>query len=176
MKTVPRTNSLALCVLTACLIAASTAAHAQGYHARPVHLVVPTSPGGGTDISARRIAPKLAEYLGQQVVVENRAGANTMIGTEYVARAAPDGYTVLMGISSITMSPYTQVKVPYDPVKDFAPVSQVVVVVALVAPAQQVLGETEPRLREEARTRHLAAVGEYRLSGALRDDAAELPD
>jgi tripartite-type tricarboxylate transporter receptor subunit TctC len=128
MKNVPRTNQFALGALTACLIAASTAAYAQDYPTRPVRLIVPTSPGGGTDISARMIAPKLSEYLGRQVVVENRAGGGTNIGVEFVARAAPDGYTLLMGISSLTINPHTQTKVPYDPVKDFAPISQVVVV------------------------------------------------
>jgi len=128
MKTVPKSIRFALCALSACVVAAATAVHAQGYPTRPVRLVVPTSPGGGTDLTARRLAPKLSEYLGQQFVVENRAGGNTMIGMEYVARAAPDGYTVAMGIGSLTMAPYTQFKVPYDPAKDFAPVSQVLVV------------------------------------------------
>lgn len=91
-----------------------------------IRLVVPTSPGGGTDISARNIAPKLSEYLGQQVVVENRAGASTMIGNEYVARATPDGYTLLMGISSLAILPYIHPKVPYDVIRDLAPVSQVI--------------------------------------------------
>ncbi len=94
---------------------------------RPVRLVVPPSPGGGTDISARTIAPKLSEYLGQQVVVENRAGASTIIGNELVARAAPDGYTLLMGISSLAILPYLHAKIPYDVVRDYAPISQVVV-------------------------------------------------
>jgi tripartite-type tricarboxylate transporter receptor subunit TctC len=79
--------------------------------------------GGGTDISARLIAPRLSEYLGQQVVVENRAGAAMMIGGEAVARAAPDGYTLLMGISTLTINPSIHPKMPYDTVRDFAPVS-----------------------------------------------------
>jgi tripartite-type tricarboxylate transporter receptor subunit TctC len=87
---------------------------------------VPSSPGGGTDITARIIAPKLSEYLGQQVVVENRAGAGTMIGGEVVARAASDGYTLLMGISTLAINPAMYKRVPYDALKDFAPISQVV--------------------------------------------------
>jgi tripartite-type tricarboxylate transporter receptor subunit TctC len=98
--------------------------HAQGaYPTKPIRLIVPSVAGGGTDISARLIAPRLSEYLGQQVVVENRAGAAMMIGGEAVARAAPDGYTLLMGISTLTINPSIHPKMPYDTVRDFAPVS-----------------------------------------------------
>lgn len=128
MKSTSKITQLAFCALSACLFGASTVAHAQAYPAKPIRLVVPTSPGGGTDISARIIAPKLSEFLGQQVVVENRAGGGTIIGNEAVARAAPAGYTLLMGISSITSIPYLYSKMPYDVVKDLAPVSQVVTV------------------------------------------------
>ncbi len=126
MKTVVGTNQFARQALTAWLIAAAAAACAQDYPTRPVRLIVATSPGGGTDITARMIAPRLSEYLGRQVVVENRGGATTTIGGEFVARAAPDGYTLLMGVSSLTILPYILAKIPYEP-KDFAPVSQVVV-------------------------------------------------
>jgi tripartite-type tricarboxylate transporter receptor subunit TctC len=127
-RTVASAQPLALCALTACLLAAATAAPAQGYPTRPIRLIVPTAPGGGTDISARLIAPKLSELLGQQVVVENRAGGNTAIGNAFVAKSPNDGYTLLMGISSITINPHTQSKVPYDPIRDFAPITQVVTV------------------------------------------------
>jgi tripartite-type tricarboxylate transporter receptor subunit TctC len=93
---------------------------------RAVRLVVPSAPGGGTDITARVMAPKLSEYLGQQVVVENRAGAGTMIGGELVARSAPDGYTLLMGISTLAINAAMYRKVAYDALKDFAPIAQVV--------------------------------------------------
>ena len=110
------------------LAAVSSALHAQGYPAKPVRLIVPTAPGGGTDISARLIAPKLSELLGQQVIVENRAGGNTTVGNDYVAKSPADGYTLLMGISSIAINPHLRSKIPYDTIKDFAPISQVVVV------------------------------------------------
>jgi tripartite-type tricarboxylate transporter receptor subunit TctC len=98
----------------------------QNYPVRPIRLVVPSSPGGGTDITARIIAPRLSEYLGQQIVIENRAGAGTMIGGEVVARAAPDGYTLLMGISTLAINPAMYRKVPYDALTGFVPISQVV--------------------------------------------------
>src|SRR5262245_25716308 len=101
-------------------------AQAQQYPSRAIRMVVPSAPGGGTDITARIIAPKLSEQLGQQVVVENRAGAGTMIGGEVVARAAPDGYTLLLGISTLAINPAMYRKVPYDALRDFAPVAQLV--------------------------------------------------
>ncbi|MDH4150014.1 MAG: tripartite tricarboxylate transporter substrate binding protein [Betaproteobacteria bacterium] len=96
------------------------------YPTRTVRLIVPSSPGGGTDISARILAPQLTQFLGQQVIVENRPGAGTMIGGEAVARAAPDGYTLLMGISTLAINPAMYKKVPYDALKDLAPISQAV--------------------------------------------------
>ena len=108
--------------LAAALFAAA-AAHAQNYPQRAVRLVVPYVPGGGTDFTARVIAPKLSEALGQQVVVENRPGGGTNIGSDLVAKAAPDGYTLLMAgaANAINMSLYA--KLPYDTLRDFAPVS-----------------------------------------------------
>src|SRR5512134_1682707 len=99
-------------------------APAQGqYPTRPVRIIVPTSPPGGADVVARLIAPVLTERLGQQVVVENRAGASTMIGGEAVAKAPPDGYTLLMGISTLAINPATFRKVPYDALRDFVPIT-----------------------------------------------------
>jgi len=115
-----------LCIFVA-LASATVAAQAQtAYPTRAVRLIVPSSPGGGTDISARILAPQLTQFLGQQVVVENRPGAGTMIGGEAVARAAPDGYTLLMGISTLAINPAMYKKVPYDALKDLAPISQAV--------------------------------------------------
>ena len=115
-----------LCIFVA-LAGATALAQAQAtYPTRAVRLIVPSSPGGGTDISARILAPQLTQFLGQQVVVENRPGAGTMIGGEAVARAAPDGYTLLMGISTLAINPAMYKKVSYDALKDLAPISQAV--------------------------------------------------
>jgi tripartite-type tricarboxylate transporter receptor subunit TctC len=100
----------------------------EGYPAKPIRLIVPSSPGGGTDTTARAIAPRLTERLGQQIVVENRPGAAAMIGSEYVARSAPDGYTILLAQSTITIVPSIYRKIRFDPIKDFEPITNVVVV------------------------------------------------
>src|SRR5262245_61923616 len=99
---------------------------AQPYPSRALRVVVPSSAGSGADYSARMIAPPLSERLGQQVVVENRAGAATMIGTELVAKSPPDGYTLLLGVGTLATVPAMYKKVPYDAVRDFAPITQLV--------------------------------------------------
>lgn len=97
----------------------------QGYPNKPIRLVVPTSPGGVTDILARLVAPKLSEGVGQTVVVENRVGAAGVIGVESVARSAPDGYTLLCAFDSFTMNPFLFKNVSYDVTRDFAPIALV---------------------------------------------------
>ena len=98
------------------------AAFAQ-YPAKPVHIIVPFAPGGNVDITARLIAPGLTEALGQPVIVENKPGAGGAIGADYVVKAAPDGYTLLMGSNStFSVVPALYPKNPYNPLKDFAPV------------------------------------------------------
>src|SRR5688572_3640339 len=104
----------------------------DGYPSKTIRLIVPSSPGGGTDASARIIAPRLSVPLGQQVLIEYRAGAAAMIGTEAVARAAPDGYTLLIGQSTMTIVPSVYRKVRFDPIRDFAPISIVAVVPLLL--------------------------------------------
>ena len=110
---------LALCAATAIPMLSSSAI-AQAYPNKPIRLVVGFAPGGGTDIIARAMAPRLSEILGQQVVVENRAGASGTIGADAVAKAPGDGYTLLMGHAiSNAMAPAVLTKVPYDPANDF---------------------------------------------------------
>ena len=101
------------------------AALAQAWPAKPVRLVVPFAPGGNTDIIARVIAPRMAESLGQQVLIDNRGGAGGVIGSDVVARAAPDGYTLLMVSASHVINPAMVKKLPFDAVKDFQPISLV---------------------------------------------------
>ena len=101
------------------------ASAAASYPTRPIRLVVPSSPGGGTDIVGRVLAQRLGELLGQPLVVDNRPGAGTVIGTELAAKSTPDGYTLLMGLSTLAIDPSIHAKLPYDALRDFAPVSLV---------------------------------------------------
>ena len=110
-------------------LAACGVAQAQTYPSKPVTIVVPFSPGGATDIMARSLADRMATRLGQPVIVENKPGAGTVIASDYVARATPDGHTLLLAASSLGIAPALYKKVGYDPVKDFTPVTQVASVV-----------------------------------------------
>jgi tripartite-type tricarboxylate transporter receptor subunit TctC len=123
------------CAPVETLRAAETAA---SFPARSVRLVVPFTPGGSTDILARAIGQKLAEAWGQSVIIDNRPGAGGSIGMEMVAKAAPDGYTLVMGhVGTLAANPALYPKLPYDPVKDFAPITLIAMVpnVLVVGPA-----------------------------------------
>lgn len=117
-------------VLAACavLAAASPASPvlAQSYPAKPIRFVVPFPPGGGNDLLARITAQKLSESLGQPVVIENRPGASGQVGTEYVARSAPDGYTIVTAGTPLTITQAAGKPMPYDVLKDFTPISLMV--------------------------------------------------
>jgi tripartite-type tricarboxylate transporter receptor subunit TctC len=117
-------SSKNLFALAAAMLFCVAAAHAQ-YPGKPVRIVVPSSAGGGTDIIARIVAPRLSERLGQQIVIDNRPGAGTMIGVELVAKAAPDGYTLLMCPSTLATNPVIYRKVPYNALTDFVPITLV---------------------------------------------------
>lgn len=112
-----------LCVALSCLV---SAASAQQYPTRTVRLIAHSSPGGTSDILGRLVAQKLTEALGQQVVVENRAGASGIIGVEVAAKSAPDGYTMLITQTSIAINPSMFAKLPYNALRDFAPITQLV--------------------------------------------------
>jgi len=118
----------------------TTLAMAQPYPAKPIKIVAPSTPGDAPDVIARLIADKLSPALGQQVVVENRPGAGGVVGSDYVAKAAPDGYTLIMGnAGSHGINAAVYAKLPYDIQRDFAPVSQVA-----VAPNVMVINPSVP--------------------------------
>lgn len=124
-----RRTALALAMVAASALALGPAAQAQEFPDRPVTLVVPFAAGGSTDVVARIIGQKMADDLGQQVVVENVAGAGGNLGADRVARAEADGYTILMGtVATHALNPLILKTKPYDPEKDFAPVSLLVLV------------------------------------------------
>ena len=111
-------------MLAAAILAAAQLAPAQTYPTRPIRMIVPYSAGGATDIVARMLAQKLPEFLGQQVVIDNRPGAGGLIGTDTVAKATPDGYTLLTTSTPHVIFPHLHKKVPFDALKDFAPIMQ----------------------------------------------------
>jgi tripartite-type tricarboxylate transporter receptor subunit TctC len=118
------THRSIVCAGTALLaLAAPAALNAQAYPTKPVRMIVPFAPGGNTDIIGRVFAPKMGEFLGQQIVIDNRGGAGGTIGTHVAARAEPDGYTLLMVSAGHTINPAMIRKLPYDSVKDFTPIS-----------------------------------------------------
>jgi tripartite-type tricarboxylate transporter receptor subunit TctC len=109
--------------LAGCALMAALPAAAQDYPRRPIRMIAPFAPGGGSDVVARVVAAKLGVLLGQSVVVENRPGASGIIGADVIAKAAPDGYTVLMTNSALTSNPWLYKKLPYNTEKDLIPVS-----------------------------------------------------
>jgi tripartite-type tricarboxylate transporter receptor subunit TctC len=136
-------NTRAVIISAAALWLATAATHAQNYPTRPIRLVVASSPGGGSDLLARTLGAKMSEDLGQQIVVDNRGGASGVIGTDIVAQAPPDGYTLLIIQPSLTINPSMIRKLPYDAAKDFTPISLVVdaaqiIIVNTAVPAKNV--------------------------------------
>jgi tripartite-type tricarboxylate transporter receptor subunit TctC len=122
------------CGILLALAAPPLAWPAESYPAKPIRLLVGFAPGGANDLVARAVATRIGPRLGQQVIVENRAGAGGNIATELAAHAAPDGYTLLLAsVASFAMSPALLGKVPFDPVNDFAPVTRAVVVTAILS-------------------------------------------
>src|SRR4051812_13788854 len=117
--------SRSLVLIVGCACAAF--AHAQAtntYPNRPIRIIVPQSPGASTDLTARLVGQTLSVVLGQPVIVDNRPGAGSIIGTELVAKATPDGYTLLVVASSITLNPTLHKNLSFDPIRDLAPITQ----------------------------------------------------
>jgi tripartite-type tricarboxylate transporter receptor subunit TctC len=138
-------------------------AAAAAYPDRPIRLIVPSSAGSGPDLVGRIYANRLGIVLGQQIVVDNRAGANSIIGTETVARATPDGYTLLITSGSHTINPHVYRKLPYDSLRDFTPISRIVNSSGLVLVAHPAFpAKTIDQLIEMAR----AAPGKYAYASA----------
>ena len=129
-------------VLTAVLLASAATTHAQGFPSKSIRYIIPFAPGGGQDLVGRALAPRLAEGLGQQVVIDNRPGGGTILGAELAARAVADGYTIFMGSNtSLSINPNLHAKLPYDPLKDFAPITRIAVAanMLVVHPSMPVL-------------------------------------
>ncbi len=121
MKTIARSLFLG-----SVLAVSLSAAWAQGYPTKPVELTVPFAPGGFTDVVARILGQKLSASMGQQFVIENKAGAGSIIGTDFVAKSAPDGYTLVMVSTTNVISPWIYKSMPYDPIKSFTTVTKLV--------------------------------------------------
>jgi tripartite-type tricarboxylate transporter receptor subunit TctC len=119
-------SRLIVTVLGAAALAAVMGAGAADYPSRPIRVIVPQSAGGSTDVAARMLTDKLTESLKQNIVVDNRPGAGSLNGTETVAKSAADGYTLLVIAASLTITPALQSNLPFDPVRDFAPITQIV--------------------------------------------------
>jgi tripartite-type tricarboxylate transporter receptor subunit TctC len=127
-------KTLSCAIALALGVSSCAAAHAQSYPTKPIRLVVGFPPGGSNDIVARQLAPRLTQLLGQQVIVDNRPGANATIGTDYVAKSAPDGYTLTLGSASpLAISPFTYPNIPYDTLRDFAAITTVASASEMVA-------------------------------------------
>ena len=115
------------CLLALSLSFISGASAQTAYPVKPIRIVVPYPAGGGIDVMSRLLGQQLSQRLGQPVVIENKPGAGTIVAAESVARAAPDGHTLMMTTdATITINPHLYAKLPYDPVKDFAPITQLV--------------------------------------------------
>lgn len=126
MQTFTRRSVLFGAVLVALAVFLSDVVSGQAYPTRPIHIVVPSSPGAGvTDIMARLVGHHLSAGIGQQIAIDNRPGASGILGSEVVSRAAPDGYTLLIANVSLVVNPYLYPRIPYDPLKDFMPVTMV---------------------------------------------------
>jgi tripartite-type tricarboxylate transporter receptor subunit TctC len=127
--------TFATLIATGIAVAAVPGVAAQNYPTKPVRMIVPFTPGSATDLLARRVAPKMSDNWNQQVVVDNRGGGGGTLGASIVAKATPDGYTLLVHSIAFAMNAALYSKLPYDPLKDFAPVSQIVISTSLLVVA-----------------------------------------
>jgi tripartite-type tricarboxylate transporter receptor subunit TctC len=135
------------------LVIGSTQVLAQAYPARPVRVIVPFAAGGGTDLVARAVVGRMGESMGQQFLVENRGGGSANIGMELTAKAPPDGYTIIMTSSALAINPNLFAKLPFDPIKDFAPISLATLVPYVLAAHPSVPAKSVAELVKLAKAR-----------------------
>ncbi len=155
------------------LFLAASACAQESYPGKPVRIIVGYSAGGGNDLIVRVMAPRLSEGLGQQIVIENKPGAQAIIACEYVAKASPDGYTLLMGPTGpMAMNPATYSKLPYSPQRDFAPISQIGQFPLIVAVGASLAVRSVKELIEYAKTNPTKV--NYAASAAAFQIATEL--
>ena len=157
-------RALMIVVISAVVILPAGVHAADAFPARPIRLIVPYPPGGGTDVVARVLGEKLGASLGQPIVVDNRGGAGGVLGTEIVAKAAPDGYTLLLVPTSHVINPSIYAKLPYDTVADFAPITMVASAVILMAVNPRVPADTV-RGFVDATKANPKAIGNYGSAG-----------
>jgi tripartite-type tricarboxylate transporter receptor subunit TctC len=165
---------IALLLWASLVSALSAPARAQeSFPTKPVHIIVGFAAGGGNDIIVRVLAPKMTEGLGQPVIIENKPGAQNIIAAEYVAKAAPDGYTLLMGPSgAMTMNPAIYSKLPYSPLKDFIPISMIgdfplLLVVGAALPVKSVKELIEYARANPAAVNYSASAAPFQLAAEL---------
>lgn len=173
----PPIHVLAVLVSVLVLLAPAASAFAQSYPSRPVRVLVPFPAGGGADVVARTITQRLADRWGQPVTVDNRAGGNTVIAAEAAARAAPDGYTLLWAMdTTLTQNPFLFSKLPYDPARDFAPITQAVASAAAVIVGESFKGSLADWVavarREPGRVQYGVSGVSTQLAAALFERAA----
>src|SRR2546427_9925943 len=145
----------------------------EPYPGKPVRIIVGYSAGGGNDLIVRVMAPRLSEGLGQPIIIENKPGAQAIIATEYVAKAAPDGYTILMGPTGpMAMNPATYAKLPYSPQRDFAPISTIgqfplIVTVGASLPVHSVRELIEYAKRNPAKANYGSSAAAFQIATEL---------
>src|SRR5213082_3433777 len=148
-------------------------ATAQDYPSKPIRIIVGYAAGGGNDLIVRVMAPRMAEGLGQPIIIENKPGAQAIIATEYAAKAPPDGYTVLMGPTGpMTMNPATYSKLPYDSVRDFAPIATIgqfplLVVVGSQFPARSVKDLIDYAKKNQGKANYASSAAAFQIATEL---------
>ena len=164
-------------------VASSTTTFAQAYPSKPIHLIVPYPAGGGTDFFARLVGQKMSELIGQPIVVENKPGAATNLGADFVVKSAPDGYTVLLGdIATYAANPSLYKKLPFDPAKDLAPVTLTARFLSvLVANPNKLKANSVAELVEQAKKEpgkfdvaHAGVGNPFHLAAVLFQQAAQV--